>query len=257
MGRVDFFIVGAMRAGTSSLRDALMLNPHINIPRGEPMFFSHESRFREGLDSYHELFDWKNDYSIRGEKSPPYSVTPGAAERLKSYNPSAKIVWMLREPVARAISHYQHSLFRRGEDALSLKEAVQKREELEAISSTMAYVFRSEYHKQIEHWLEYFPREQHHVIILEELLASPEMELRRLHDFLGAPWSEGVTLPHSKNRKMAEFVKKVEISEADVQVLEEALSDTKPEVERLLGRSLPAWKRPRRGSGWLGWTIGR
>jgi hypothetical protein len=175
--RVDFFIVGAMRSGTSSIRDALTRNPTINVAHGEPKFFSDELRVSSGYEAYHELFDWDNNYVLRGEKSPQYSVSLTAPKRIQEYNPDARIIWMFRDPVARAISHYAHSRYRT-EKAIPLQEAIEKREELERVRSTMAYVYRSEYQKHITHWLSFFPREQHFIIILENLLDHPAVEMQ-------------------------------------------------------------------------------
>lgn len=252
MRRVDFFIVGAMRSGTSSLRDALMLNPRINVPRGEPMFFNRTENYAKGLEHYHSLFDWDDQFVVRGEKSPPYAVTPEVPERLRDYNPGAKIVWTLRDPVKRAISHYQHSRFRTKE-ALTLSYAIENKEKLEKECSSMAYVYRSEYHKHIRRWLDFFPLEQHSFIILEELLENPEAELRKVHQFLGAPWHEGVFLPHSKNKKMAAFTRSMKIDEHEIEELEHALSPTRKALEETIGRPIHAWRKieGRRNEPWL------
>jgi len=252
MQRVDFFIVGAMRSGTSSLRNALMLNPKINVARGEPQFFSHAKNYEKELEHYHALFDWSDRIVVRGEKSPPYAVKPAVPERLRSYNPEAKIVWTLRDPVKRAVSHFQYSRLNTDE-ALTLSYAIENREKLEREGSTMAYVYRSEYHKHIRRWLEFFPVEQHHFIILEELLENPEAELRRLHQFLGAPWHDGICFRRSNSRKVAAFAKRVKIDQRDVEELERVLSPTREALEAIIGRPIDAWqkKQPREEDSWL------
>jgi len=250
--RVDFFIVGAMRSGTSSLRDALMLNPRINVPRGEPMFFSRTENYAKGVGYYHALFDWDQRFVVRGEKSPPYAVTPEVPERLRGYNPEAKIIWTLRDPVARAVSHYRHSRFRT-DKALTLSYAIENKERLEKEGSSMAYVYRSEYHKHIRRWLEFFPFEQHHFIILEELLTNPDAELRKVHSFLNAPWDDGVYLPYSKNKKMAAFAKRLKMDQRDVEELERVLFPTRKALEAIIGRPIDAWqkKQLRKEDPWL------
>lgn len=252
MKRVDFFIVGAMRSGTSSLRNALMLNPKINMARGEPRFFSHAKNYEKELEHYHALFDWDDRFVVRGEKSPPYAIKAAVPERLRDYNPEAKIVWTLRDPVKRAVSHFKHSRINT-DDALTLGYAIANRDRLEQEGSTMAYVYRSEYHKHIRRWLEFFPFERHHFIILEELLEKPEAELRSLHQFLGVPWHDGVCFPHSNSKKMAAFARRVKIDRRDVEELERVLSPTREALEEVIGRPIDAWRKtePRNQEPWM------
>jgi hypothetical protein len=239
MKKVDFLIVGAMRSGTSSLRDALALNPHIDMARGEPMFFTRD--FALGFDHYHAHFDWDGQHVIHGEKSPPYAVDPFAPERVRDYNPSAKIVWILRDPVKRAVSHFQHSSFRTNGAAVPLRDAIRMSGNMRDGNSTMDYVFRSQYDRHIKGWVQFFPMEQQIILVLEEVLAAPELELGRLHKFLGVPMHCNVTLPHAKSQKMAKFVDGMEISPQDVRELERVLAPTKRGVEKLLQRRISAW----------------
>jgi hypothetical protein len=239
MDRVNFFIVGAMRSGTSSLRDALKLHTMVNMAPREPMFFSHPNKF-DSVEDYHALFDWSDRYAIRGEKSPTYAVSERAPQELAKYNSNAKIIWTLREPIRRAVSHFQHARFR-VPDAITILESIANREELERQRDSFAYVFRSEYHKQITRWLTYFPRHQHHIIIWEELLADPAIELRRLFEFLEIA-HEDIELPFSKNKKSAAFAENLKATPEELAALREALADTPRQVEQILGRPIPAWR---------------
>lgn len=251
MKRVDFFIVGAMRSGTSSLRDLLARNHRIGMAPGEPLFFSHDKVFRQGIEHYHSRFDWSRRRAVRGEKSPPYSVVPHTIDRVFNYNSDAKIIWILRDPAKRAVSHFQHARFR-SPDAISLEEAIERKDELERERSTMAYVYRSEYCKHIERWMRRFPEQQHHVMIFEELVAATKQEVQRVHDFLGVPMPFGdrlslptplarMRLPRSVNKQSKRSAAGHQPASGTMERLRRNLEPAVAEVEDLLGRPIPAW----------------
>lgn len=243
--KVDFFIVGAMRSGTSSIRDQLDLDPKINMAHGEPMFFSNDKKYQQGFSEYHALFDWSNsDVVLRGEKSPRYAVSPTAPKRVYDYNSEAKIIWMLRDPVKRAISHYIHSVYRAGDNATSLDEAIEKSGELEKSNSTMAYVFRSQYEKQIDAWSKYFPHQK--IVILEDLINNSESVMREIYDYLEV--DPGIALGFQRHSRAKVDQEKAKIEKSNPTTVEqkeklfELLEPTIIEIEGMLGRRLDAWR---------------
>ena len=243
--KVDFFIVGAMRSGTSSIRDQLSIDPQINMARGEPMFFSNDEKYKKGLDFYHGLFEEDEpECIIRGEKSPRYAVSPDAPKRIHDYNPNAKIIWILRNPVKRAISHYIHSIYRAGDKALSMEYAIENADELERINSTMAYLYRSQYEKQLAAWHPYFPRQK--VVILEEMINRPKKIMNEVYEYLGiSPCVELDFLKHSRQKvdiAKAEVEKNNPISSAEKEKLYNALTSSIDAVENILGKSLISWR---------------
>lgn len=243
--KVDFFIVGAMRSGTSSIRDQLDLDPKINMAHGEPMFFSNDKKYKEGFEEYHSLFDWdSSDIVLRGEKSPRYAVSPLAPKRVFDYNPNAKIIWMLRNPVKRAISHFVHSVYRAGDKAVSLDEAIEQHEELERVNSTMAYVFRSQYEKQIDAWSNYFPDQK--IIILEEMIKNPVQVMSEIYGYLDLePGIKLDFLRHSKEKVDQEKEKVQEKNPTTPEQREKLFQLLEPTIEKIeekLGRSLDSWR---------------
>lgn len=243
--KVDFFIVGAMRSGTSSIRDQLDIDPKINMAHGEPMFFSNDKKYKAGFEEYHKLFNWEDESLIlRGEKSPRYAVSPNAAERIYSYNPNAKIIWMLRNPVKRAISHYVHSVYRAGNEAINLSEAILNHESLEKSNSTMAYVYRSQYDKQLKVWSKYFPHQK--VVIMEELIDNCQKVMSDLYDYLEIePSIELDFLRHSRSnvdKKKKVIEENNPVSNRDKENLFNLLEPTITEVENIIGRKLDSWR---------------
>ena len=115
--KVDFFIVGAPKAGTTSLYHYLNEHPKISMSSvKEPNYFSHEeletqklyykSNKINSLDSYHNLFPTRDANLIYGEASVSYLFYKNVAEKIKTYNKNAKIIIILRNPIERAFSHY-------------------------------------------------------------------------------------------------------------------------------------------------------
>ena len=115
--KVRIFIVGAPKAGTTSLHYYLNEHPEILMSSvKEPDFFLEKEIDDIGLyygttrietsDKYHNLFSDKKDEEIFGESSVSYLYYPEVPKRIKEYNTEAKIIIMLRNPVDRAFSHY-------------------------------------------------------------------------------------------------------------------------------------------------------
>jgi len=115
--KVDFFIVGAPKSGTTSLYN--YLDQHHSITMSsvkEPNYFSfteiedqklyYKTKHISTLDKYHSLFNFKNGSCLFGEASVSYLYYKDIASRIKKYNEDAKIIIILRDPVERAVSHY-------------------------------------------------------------------------------------------------------------------------------------------------------
>jgi hypothetical protein len=167
--KVDFFIVGAPKAGTTSLYH--YLNQHIEIEmssKKEPDFFSNSSLKEQRLyyakdridtiEKYHRLFK-KDDVILRGEASVSYLFYEDVPDKIITYNPDAKIIIMLRSPIDRAFSHYlmDYKLGLNSEsfDAIIKKKSKHKNANL----FYQQYIQLSEYTKQIKRYLEVFDRQ--------------------------------------------------------------------------------------------------
>ncbi len=133
-----------------------------------------------------------------GEASPSYLFHPLAPERVARLMPSARLIAVLRNPVDRAFSHYQHEVAL-GREKLSFEEALDReddrmRGEIERMLEdpsyfshawwNYTYVARGRYAEQLERWFAAFPREQLLVLVSEELLDQPAETYARVLDFL-------------------------------------------------------------------------
>lgn len=196
-----FFIVGAPKAGTTSLFNWLGGHPEIFVPsEKETNFFCNILKDFAGpgsdlvnrtlvrtRDRYLRIFEEGQRYTHRGEASTDYLSCPGACARIKTGIPDARIIILLREPVDRAFSEHMH-LVREGLETVSFKEAIQL--EKSRIDSNWIPLFRhrtrSLYAEGVRRYLELFGRDRVFIATFEELVESPETLVLRICDFLGA-----------------------------------------------------------------------
>src|SRR4051794_17663311 len=99
-----------MKSGTSSLHAYLATHPQIFMcPEKEPEFFAKEAIWSRGERWYLELFAGAKNESIIGESSTVYSKIPkfrGVPERIGKFNPEARFIYVMRDPIERTISQY-------------------------------------------------------------------------------------------------------------------------------------------------------
>lgn len=175
--KVDFMMIGAQKCGTTSLAAQLAAHRQICFSTTkEPAYFNQEEAWRERLEEYHQLY-LPEPGQLCGEASTMYTFLPEWQEthhRLYEYNPDLKLIYIMRDPVKRIVSHYAHNLVR-GQEKLSPQEAVFK---------DPRYLNRSRYAVQIRPYLELFGRENILLLIFEEYVADQDFTLRRIADFL-------------------------------------------------------------------------
>lgn len=187
----NLFIIGAMKSGTSSLHEYLHQHPDIFMARmKEPQYFApHTTRWGQrwgqgqpypqpGMQWYLDLFRDAGNVSYAGESSVSYTAVPwvtGCEKRIHAFNRDARLIYIMRDPVERALSHYWHFV-NDGREDLPPLQAVRRREE---------YVARSDYVRQLTPYFETFGRDQIFAFTLEELEADPDGSMRRIFAWLG------------------------------------------------------------------------
>lgn len=184
MGKeIDFLIVGAMKAGTTTLMRYLVRNPYISIPDYEVHFFDDDNKYEKGLEWYRTNFDISDKTKIIGEKTPTYSYDPNVPARIHSKLPDSKIVWLFRNPVDRTYSNYIHAIMK-GTERLSFKDAMKLEKERIEENIFKGYKKRSIYIEQVNRYRSYFPLKKMYFIIFEDFIHKPYEELEKLYDFL-------------------------------------------------------------------------
>ena len=132
-----------------------------------------------------------------GEGSTGYFHSANVPERVYEALPEALLLLVLREPVARAISHYYHHV-KRGRESRSLEDAfsAQVLQQFQAgeLSDGLSYRYlnNGNYTVHLKHWLNYFPKDQFMILQAEQLFDQPQIEFDKVCEFLNL--KRGVTL---------------------------------------------------------------
>jgi Sulfotransferase domain len=206
----DFLIIGAQKAGTTYLYHLLTQHPSVESATAKEVHYF-DVHFSKGVDWYRSHFPrpvWREGRKIMtGEASPYYLFHPHAARRAADAVPQAKLIVLLRNPVDRAYSDYQHK-YREGREPLkSFQEAIEaeghrlsgEREKMLAHEDyaspnyrKFSYVSRGVYVDQLEEWRKYFDEDQFLVLKSEDFFGHPKNTLASVHEFLGLPpWEVG------------------------------------------------------------------
>lgn len=179
----DFLIVGAMKAGSTTLMDYLFSHEEVGIPKKEINYFDKDVNYLKGDDWYSSWFKKYAAKKVIGEKTPAYSYDTKSIRRIQKQNPKMKLVWILRNPVKRTCSNYWHYI-RIGKEILTLKQSLERENERIKKDIYKGYFKRSIYADQVENYLAYFPMEQMHFIIFEDFINYPKKNLDALSKFL-------------------------------------------------------------------------
>jgi sulfotransferase family protein len=210
----DFLIIGAQRSGTTSLARYLAELPAVRTMASIKGAHYFDKNYHRGLDWYRGHFPssayraWVKRRTgfdlVTGEGSPYYLLHPHVPARVAAVMPSVKIIAMLRDPIERAYSGYQHE-YGRGFETLGFEEAIEaeprrlagERERMLADPAYHSFSFqhhsyltRGLYLDQLLQWRERFPREQMLILGAEEFFAEPARVFGEVLDFLQLPkWS--------------------------------------------------------------------
>lgn len=206
----DFLVLGAKKCGTTALYWYLTQHPRVRPAfQKEIHFFT--AAYRRGLLWYRSFFPTRlaralaGEPFLTGEATPDYLFHTYTAARIRKALPDARLIAILRNPVDRAYSSYNHNL-RAGLESLSFEEALDREEERLARAGGRSprpgqfhfslehhsYCARGVYADQLEVWLEQVPREQLLVLATEELHGRRVETLHEALDFLDLPpWEPG------------------------------------------------------------------
>jgi hypothetical protein len=198
----DFLVLGAQKAGTTALYAYLRRHPQVTGPSWKEVSFF-DRHWARGESWYRGNFPnlARTRGKLVGEASPSYVFHPLAPRRVKELVPNARLIALVRNPVDRALSHYNHEVAL-GREPLSFEDALDAEDErLRGEAERMTadpryfsrewwghtYKARGRYAEQLEHWLAVFPREQLLVVSSDDLGAEPERTHAQVLEFLRAP----------------------------------------------------------------------
>lgn len=205
----NYFILGAPKCGTTALAQYLSSHPDVFLssPK-EPHFF--DAQYAQGIPYYiqHYYTNWQAE-SAAGEATPSYFAVPYVAERIKTTTPEAKLIIILRDPVARAFSSWW-MLHARGMEPLNFPDAIaleaQQMQQTHPLDSLNAetnwiehvrriragepleirtYLYHGHYNIHLKRYRDIFPENQIKVVFSHQLQQNPAQVLHELWHFIG------------------------------------------------------------------------
>jgi hypothetical protein len=198
----ESYLIGAQKAGTTTLAYLLDHHPRLTIGQTkEPHFFT--DNWSKGLDWYRKQFPDSGDVLCL-DASTSYAMAPlspgwkqrdpriyeGIPARVRSVSPNAKFIYLLRDPVDRTYSGYWHDV----------RMGVKNEAFGAAVRHNPFYLDVSDYHGQLQRWLEHFPLASFHVVLFEEMKARPEQVVNECFAFLGLSPADSLPVDSAQNQ---------------------------------------------------------
>lgn len=207
MRQANIFIVGAPKAGTTSLYHYLAEHPEVFMSKiKETNYFTYQQIEAQGLyydatpvrseKDYCALFAAAQGEKVVGEASVSYLFYPGTAKKIHAYNPDAKIIMVLRNPVERAFSHYLMDQ-RLGLVDVSFWEIISNPKKYPM--HYQQYVQLGDYYEQCQEYIDVFGSENVKIFTYESIKSELESVVKNLYDFIDVDsnYSADITRVHN------------------------------------------------------------
>lgn len=204
--KIDVMVVGAQKAGSTSLIKYFSEHPQVlSHPQTEFAYFRSDSEYAEG---YHAVFA---RYFTKGSMNAPIVAGKNAAiytselaiQRLQAHNPKCKIIFILRNPVSRAISSYNMDLFNGWTSAplSSLEDILRSGDDQSDLYNR--YIVPGFYADQLGMLRKYFPDDQIKPLLFDTLKSSPKEVVQNLWNWAGidATIEPRTSINHNPTRK--------------------------------------------------------
>jgi len=187
MNLKNYIILGVSKAGTTGLYDTMIQHPQIVPAKTKELYFFGSPKYQRGCQWYNRQLGKCSYWQITGESTPPYIYRKASAHQIYNYDKDLKFIVMLRNPVKRTVSHYNHS-----------KQYLKSKSVSEFLDTTLKTVYveahpflilnhiigKSCYYPMIKYWFSYFQREQFLFIKSEDYFTNPQQELNKIYKFL-------------------------------------------------------------------------
>jgi len=184
-----FIICGTQRGGTTTLYHYLKEHPEICMSEKKEVHYF-DLNYHKGPQWYESHFKNCQNKKVKaiGEASPLYMYLREVPERIHETFPDVKLIFILRNPVDRAYSHYWHEV-KLGVEYLPFEEAIKRENEIISKSNLFnkqnySYLDRGKYVIQLERFQKYFSKDQILIIFNEDLKKTPEVAMKKVFEFL-------------------------------------------------------------------------
>lgn len=198
--KIDFIGIGAAKAGTTWLADALRQHPDIFIPEKKELIYFCKTelatqirnyRYEKPITWYHSFFKSAALDQIKGEISPHYLNAPEAVEKIYQYNPEIKIIAALRNPVERVVSHYFYAIQIGKIPPVSFADA---------INNYPIILKYGLYFKHLTRYYNQFPNSNIKIVLFDDLKGHPQSLYSEILNFLRVREHVPSTLDKKINR---------------------------------------------------------
>jgi len=248
----DFIIAGVQKGGTTSLFNYLAQHPQVATSSVKEVHYF-DVNYLAGMEWYLQCFPLEIECvgKVVGEASPYYIFHPLSAQRIKKDLPDAKIIILLRNPIARAYSNFQMQLRHKNEKETTIfeegiaKEDARMEGEVEKILNDesynsynhrkLSYKSRGLYYQQVKHWLDIFGREKILILKSEDFFAQTMGELKKVYKFLGINYFEPPNLEPSNKHEYQP------ISSDAIEELKKYYKEDGEKLVQLLGANFKWW----------------
>jgi Sulfotransferase family len=239
-------VIGAMKCATSAVHAYLDVHPEVAMSTLKELNFFNgpavpphqdadtwwvSGQWHRGLDWYSSQFD--PCARVRGESSPAYTSPscPEVPARMASVVPGARLVYLVREPVERAVSQYAHHV-RDGAEDRSPREAL--------LDPGSQYLSRSRYYERLSPFLEWFDLDQVHIVVQERLFSRREREISAIYRHIGVDerWRD-----ERHGRRHHVGTQRVEVGPGLRAEFEERVRDDVDRLRDLMGDPIAEWAR--------------
>ncbi|MDL2335466.1 MAG: sulfotransferase domain-containing protein, partial [Chloroflexota bacterium] len=214
MPRPDFFVVGAFKSGSTALYEGLRRHPQIFMPfHKEPLFFGDDLTRRYGRYTeaeYLHLFEPAKPGQISGEASTWYLYSVSAAREIHHFNPAARIMVVLRNPVDVMYAQHAQLIYNVIEDIPDFAQALAAEPDRRAGRrmppgpiniENLFYRHSVRFAEQLERYFDVFGREQVHVMLYDDLRRDGATVVRGALEFLGVDPGLAAVPPRANENK--------------------------------------------------------
>jgi len=185
----DFLLIGAHKAGTSSLHHYLSQHPQIYMSPIKELKFFHKNLpcwsepnlvYTEEIKSYGHFFAKASPTQLCGEGTTEYLSCPNTPPRIKALIPDCRLVVILRHPVDRAYAHFNHRRRLGRERVSSFSEALRQSDQ----ENPFGYIGRGYYYRCLDRYYKLFPTSQIKICFFEDMVANPQQTANEIFSFL-------------------------------------------------------------------------
>jgi hypothetical protein len=235
MNKVDFFIIGAQKAATTSLYNYLNQHPDIYMPEvKENHFFVEDRVYNQGVQHFHRFYQTYTDQKLVGGAFVHMISSKEAPERVYKYNPDAKFLVMLRNPVDRAYSAYHFAIKNGWESSkLAFFDALKLHDKRLAGNLTeqtdLAYINSGLYGKHLAHWFKWFGKDRFLIMLDSDLITDSKLQMQKVFNFLGADETVHINTSNKFNKS----------GDVRIKSLHHFLRNKESKVRRNVGKMLP------------------